>query len=101
MTPAFIPAHEKAVAHVFSWADQAHQVHTLPIAAWQMMPQGGGRFVARPVFTVDVGSNTRIGVVSCWGVITEDAIYQDQVAFERSSIELLNARSASVQGSAQ
>jgi hypothetical protein len=39
--------------------------------------------------------------VSCWGVITEDAIYQDQVAFERSSIELLNARSASVQGSAQ
>lgn len=96
MTPAFMPAHERAVAHVFSWADQTHQVTTLPVVAWQMVPQGSGRYIARPVFAIDVGSNTRIGVVSCWGVITEDAIYPDQAAFERGAVALFSALAASV-----
>jgi hypothetical protein len=89
MTPAVIPAHEKAAAHVFSWNNQAHQTSTVPIVAWQMVPQGGGRFIARPVFAIDVGNNARIGIPSCWGVITEDVIYQDQGAFERSSVAML------------
>ena len=88
MTPAFISAHEKAFAHVFSWNCQAHQVSTVPIVAWQMVPQGGGRFVARPVLAIDVGVNARIGIPSCWGVITEDVIYQDQGAFERGSVTM-------------
>jgi hypothetical protein len=89
MIHAFIPAHEKAIAHVFSWTNQAPQVTTVPIVAWQMMPRGCGRFVARPVFAIDIADNARIGIPGCWGVITEDAIYQDQGAFERGSISKL------------
>lgn len=88
MTPAFIPAHEKAIAHVFISTSQAHQVSIVPIVAWQMVPQGGGRFVARPVLAIDVGVDARIGIPSCWGVITEDVIYQDQGAFERGSVSI-------------
>ncbi len=88
MTPAFISAHEKAIAHVFISTSQAHQVSTVPIVAWQMMPLGGGRFVARPVLAIDVGDNARIGIQSCSGVITAEGIYQDQGAFERDSVAI-------------
>lgn len=96
MTPAFIPAHEKAIAHVFSLTNQAHQVSTVPIVAWQMVPRGCGRFVARPVLAIDVGDNAKIGIPSCWGVITEDLIYQDQGAFERGSVSMLQRQNGEV-----
>lgn len=96
MIHAFIPAHEKAIAHVFISNNQAHQVSTVPIVAWQMVPQGGGRFVARPVLAIDVGDNARIGIPSCWGVITEDVIYEDQGAFERGSVSMLQRQNGEV-----
>ena len=96
MIHAFIPAHETAVAHVFTWADQKHQVTTLPVVAWQMVPQDNGRYIARPVFTIDLGNNARIGIISYGSVITEDAIYRDQGAFERGTVAMLQQREGKV-----